>query len=289
MTSRSFRPTGATPYRVRDNDSWEVIARRLGVAPWTLIRFNYPGISPDMLIAAKEVNWYLQEFVGCKVLTSDDRNYKFSNTAAPGYIYIPVAGAVPTVDETARKEVLDALRSPTARRMNFGLGRFFISAGSYEQVADAIDRGFIHVKVQSSFHNRAEYHPDINEIWLAPGTSQSLIIHECTHAIFDLRKYTSAVEESEGIAYVAQELFDELKSGPRGRYIVSSDPADPVSWVAWQSIFDMATALAKRIAAGDPWIMTKDAQFFYWAIKNANFYRSRVGATESGDGIGADF
>jgi hypothetical protein len=57
--------------------------------PWTLIRYNYPNLPGDNQQAALEVNWYLQEYVGCKDVTDDGKNYKFSSSASPGYIYLP--------------------------------------------------------------------------------------------------------------------------------------------------------------------------------------------------------
>lgn len=66
-----------------------------------------------------------------------------------------------------------------------------------------------------------------------------LIVHECTHAIFDLRKLTTSVEQSEAFGYLAQALYGWLVRGgpPARRYMVSPDYADFWSWGGWQLIF----------------------------------------------------
>jgi hypothetical protein len=90
---KSFVPTGGAPYKVKDGDSWVSIAKGKGIDPWVLIRFNYPNLPPSNGQAALEVNWYLQEYVGCKKLTPDNKNYCFSATDTPGIIYIPDSAA----------------------------------------------------------------------------------------------------------------------------------------------------------------------------------------------------
>jgi len=86
---RAFVPQGGTRYRVRNGDSWVSLARRVRTDPWVLIRYNYPNLPPDNQRAALEVNWYLQEYVGCDVVTDDGKNYKFSASATPGQVYLP--------------------------------------------------------------------------------------------------------------------------------------------------------------------------------------------------------
>src|SRR5262245_36914886 len=100
--SRTFVPEGSTAYHVQDGDSWDELATRVGIDVWRLLRYNYPTLPIDKHAAAREVNWYLQEYVGCRVLTSDNKNYKFSASAIPGIVYLPKAhpdvGQVPVLD-----------------------------------------------------------------------------------------------------------------------------------------------------------------------------------------------
>lgn len=87
--ARDYRPAGGKKYKVSDTDSWVSLAKEKGLSPWELIRYNYPGLPANVSQAAPQVNWYLQEYVGCRKLTADLKNYCFSNAATPGEIWLP--------------------------------------------------------------------------------------------------------------------------------------------------------------------------------------------------------
>jgi Papain-like cysteine protease AvrRpt2 len=87
--ARDYRPASGQRYKVKDNDSWGSLAQTRGMSPWELIRYNYPGLPANQHQAALEVNWYLQEYVGCRKLTADLKNYCFSNDATPGLVWLP--------------------------------------------------------------------------------------------------------------------------------------------------------------------------------------------------------
>jgi hypothetical protein len=276
------------------------------MAPWDLIRYNYPGLPPDVQAAAKEVNWYLQEYVGCTHVTSNGRNYEFSTGDHPGKIWLPggatpapppapAPAAPPSPDEVARQQVLAALRDPAITHMNFGVGRVFIIASDYERVAKAIESGVITVHVDSKVAaHMAEYWSQqgstpldrANSFAIPPGGSDpALLVHEATHAIFDIQKRDSYTNESEAVAYVAQALFTRLKYGPQNRYIVSQDPAHPVSWFAWQEIFDQSGMLADiLLKISPPYVTEEQARILYWAIGGTITY-IRQGPRTAYDGV----
>jgi hypothetical protein len=60
--------------------------------PWKLIEFNYPSVAThkDLQAKAAEVNWYLRNYVGCDRPTADSLNWRFSSTARPGTIHLPL-------------------------------------------------------------------------------------------------------------------------------------------------------------------------------------------------------
>jgi hypothetical protein len=301
---KSYVPPGGVQHPVKTGDSWVTLAQPIKMSPWDLIRYNYPGLPADVQAAAKEVNWYLQQYVGCTKVTSDGRNYEFSTGDTPGKIWIP-RGTVPvptptatvlSPDEVARKQVLAALRDPAVGRMNFGVGRVFIIAHDYERVAKAIESGAITVHVDSRLAaHMAEYWSGAgptaldkaNSFAVPPGGSDpSLLIHEATHAIFDIQNRPSYTNESEALAYVAQALFSRIKYGPpSARYIVSQDPAHVISWIAWQAIFDQASLLAEILITTKPPYVTEDqAKLLYWAIGNTITYINQ-GPNTSYDGV----
>ena len=97
---------------------------------------------------------------------------------------------------------------------------------------------------------------------------EALIVHEATHAIFDLRAIPTVVEKkSESVAYIAQALYGLIKNGPGPRYIVSPNPKDPISWAAWQNIFDKSSRLADMILL-QPRLNAADAAELFRAIRN---------------------
>jgi hypothetical protein len=285
--SRTYAPPGGRKHRVQSIDSWTSLAAPLGISAWDLIRFNYPGLPADLQLAAKQVNWYLENYVGCTQLTPDKRNYRFS---PPGEIWLPPASAAPlTPDEAARQMVLSVLRGPAMRRMTFGVGFLIIHASYYEDVAKAIDAGTIQVKVNPALGHMAYYYPQATpaRIEVAPVVhDKGLIVHECTHAIFDMLKLTTYVEQSEAFGYLSQALYNQLVRGgpPASRYMVSQDFADILSWGSWQLIFDESTRLANKLSTSF-WIGDWEAADLYAGVRNANVYRARVGHVETNDGI----
>src|SRR5262245_46951966 len=93
---RTYTPANGHKYSVRLGDTWGSVAATVGMSAWDLIRFNYPTLPADLQQAAKEVNWYLQNYLGCTLLSPDGRNYRFS---PPGEIWHPNAPAPLTPDQ----------------------------------------------------------------------------------------------------------------------------------------------------------------------------------------------
>lgn len=68
-------------------DNWWNLAEGHRVRPWEIIEANFETTVPE------EVNWYLQEYVGCKKLGPRGRNFRFEG-ASPGRILMPFGDAV---------------------------------------------------------------------------------------------------------------------------------------------------------------------------------------------------
>lgn len=78
------RPASRTPpHRVRDHETLETVAQKYGLSVSALLLHNFSTLD------AREINWYLREHVGCHLPTNDHKNWRFSNSAKPGLIYIP--------------------------------------------------------------------------------------------------------------------------------------------------------------------------------------------------------
>ena len=123
-------------------------------------------------------------------------------------------------------------------------------------------------------------------IELSPTISDmGLIVHECTHAIFDMLKLTTNVEQSEGFGYLSQALYGQLKYGPSPRYAVPFH-WPPYSWASWQTIFDESARLAAVLKTSF-WVSEADASRLFGAFKNTRGggYDTRAGKVETNDGI----
>ncbi|HUQ94141.1 MAG TPA: polymorphic toxin type 44 domain-containing protein [Bryobacteraceae bacterium] len=127
---KSFVPAASTRYKVQTGDSWVSLATRSGMDPWALIRFNYPNLPASESLAAREVNWYLQEYVGCKTLTADNLNYIFTSADAPGYVFLPAPKAAPA-------PVTPVPAPPKAIQLNFWRSRIIIPWMQREMVKNA--------------------------------------------------------------------------------------------------------------------------------------------------------
>lgn len=195
----------------------------------------------------------------------------------------------PTPDQVVRNLVLSTLREPVMVRMNFAVGFIVITAWHYAEIAKLVEAGKIVVKSNPDLGHIALYYGDSKppRIEAAPAmTDRGLIVHESTHAIFDMLRLTTRVQESEGFGYLSQALYGWLSRGgpPASRYIVSHDPTNPISEAAWQLIFDESARLA-GILSTKSWISEDDAKDLYAAVSHANIYVSRVGNVETNDGI----
>lgn len=78
-----YIPAGGRPCHVKDGDSWLTLAKSCGVDPLWLIQYNFETRDPA------EVNWYLQNRVGCVKTTVNGQNFMFSAGATPGIVYLP--------------------------------------------------------------------------------------------------------------------------------------------------------------------------------------------------------
>lgn len=81
---KTYVPPNSKPYQVKDGDNWVTIGAAHGVEPWDLIEANFKTR------AAPEVNWYLSHYVGCKSLSRDGNNWRFSSFDKPGIIHVPI-------------------------------------------------------------------------------------------------------------------------------------------------------------------------------------------------------
>jgi hypothetical protein len=79
------RPGSRTPpHTVGNDETLESVAHQYGISVEVLIWHNFQTYD------AREINWYLRHRVGCTLETRDGKNMRFSASAKPGLIYIPM-------------------------------------------------------------------------------------------------------------------------------------------------------------------------------------------------------
>jgi hypothetical protein len=105
--SENYVPPGGVRYPIHTGDTWIKIANAVGIDPWDLIDFNFPGTKGAMQNnherGARQVNWYLREYVGCRT-TTDGENWTFNSGLTEGkgswkggVIYIPMRKGPPVL------------------------------------------------------------------------------------------------------------------------------------------------------------------------------------------------
>ncbi|MEY9553926.1 hypothetical protein ABIF67_007991 [Bradyrhizobium japonicum] len=96
----SYVPPAGIRHAVTAGETWISLAKRIGIDPWDLIEFNFPGVKlvkqRDFQQATSQVNWYLAEYVGCRAMSPDRQNFAFSSGTTGGrggwrggFIYLP--------------------------------------------------------------------------------------------------------------------------------------------------------------------------------------------------------
>lgn len=107
-----------------------------------------------------------------------------------------------------RTEIIDVLKSPHCRRINFQIGTIRISGTDYSTIAQCIENRHIQV-VQSARlpSTKAVYKRSFNCFIVGSSPGRNLVVHEGTHAINDWHKRNLLDVEDEVSAYIAQMVF----------------------------------------------------------------------------------
>ncbi|MBI3281292.1 MAG: hypothetical protein HYZ57_15765 [Acidobacteria bacterium] len=240
-----FPPPGAgKKHKVSTGDNWWNLATKYGrTDAWEIIEFNFRTRDP------RQVNWYLEFYVGCKAAAADGLNFRFDSADSPGIIYIPPSSWTPSEDLALRREVAWALSGPVVARLNVTHAGYFIRGTTLAAIANRVLDGEIGVIVDPKLSSGdAEYDSGTDTFHLgfrraSTTTRKGLVVHEAVHAALDMKAASSiTVAESESLAYVVQSYYvREHTINPESVRLTSADPLkDKVYEIAW----DMAAALA---------------------------------------------
>ncbi len=170
--------------------------------------------------------------------------------------------------------VIATLDNANVGRIAFNFGPVRVGSAGYTQVKEAVraDRITV-VHVPSLGANRASYRYTHNVFRLGftslggGADKQALLVHEATHAIFDINDMDMKVKESEAGAYIAQCLFFYYVNEQAIRDGASPTFADPILRAAW------TIAVA---ATTNPNIAATSLEPLYRAIADSRQYRDEA-------------
>ena len=193
--------------------------------PWDLIIYNFETEDP------REVNWYLQDYVGCKKLNGS--NYVFDG-AKPGIVYIPPTSWHPSTKYkkgSSRRHYPSYIATQVAsiirKAANIcpkvtGFG-YSISTFDLIEVADQVDAKKIHCHIapeiyldgavgkyytgdEGDFEGNSFYF--IREPHQGSVDMVATVAHESVHASFDARKIKDMyLSSNEMIGYAVDALI----------------------------------------------------------------------------------
>lgn len=284
----NFGPQGHHPYFPTTGEDWGSIAQRDGRTDvWDLIRDNFQTSDP------KEVNWYLQNFVGCTV-SNDGKNFSFSSRdrvkmndgrSRRGRIFTrtnltKAPPRTPDNHDLTRKAILDAIsmHSGTIFSIGFKMCNFDLYGSNYRVIRDYVKNRKVGVKYDASLPaDGAEYdsHHDLFKFRshsFATVSQVGHLVHEMTHAVCDDRSASQlTMRKSEAIAYVAQCLYvvkkgQTLVDTPKMKEIHESDSAE-VRQKKYRK-FAIGTEIAQKIKLGTREVHPSDTARMLWAMKN---------------------
>lgn len=267
-------------HKVRSGDNWWTLASTYGRSdPWDIIEYNFRTRDP------REVNWYLEYYIGCQSAAPDGNNYRFDSADSPGFLYIPPAGWTSSEALALRREAIRALAGPVVARVSVRYAGQVITGTTLAAVANRVIDGDISVVVDPALRSyEAEYDSGTDTFHLGfrravSTTQKALIVHEAVHAALDLRAASRlTVAESESLAYVVQCFFvREQTPDPDAERLSSEDPLkDRVYELGWA----MAETLSKRVQPSSVEWLALDH-----AVRRHPKYRRTAGNRAGFDGV----
>src|SRR5262249_11240575 len=117
------------------------------------------------------------------------------------------------------------------------------------------------------------------------------ILHECTHAVMDLRMASLNTELNEALAYICQLLY-LLERGhtlaDAAKYRPPSD-LDELTQTSVRLIVVAAARIADNIRKGNRAVPEDEVQVLYFGIRTASLYRDKIDKPVGNDGVGEAF
>jgi hypothetical protein len=163
-----------------------------------------------------------------------------------------------------KQDVLDTLSDPALYRIVMWAEGLWITGASFHVVRQAIEDGKI--AVEEGTQTIALYYAKQNKIVTQLSGSppdvhaKALLLHECTHALFDVFKFKISTITEEVLCYIVQHAYIHIKQPTYSGGVNTS--LDHVSQdYLWQTFYRDVLDYGKRVAAGHGAIDTTGWEF----------------------------
>lgn len=181
-------------------------------------------------------------------------------------------------------DVSNTINSAAIQNLNFTVVGNAVSPGIYTQVRNKITSGDLTAAKDPNMNGvvgRYDYTND--KFWFGfPATDgdpfrRGLVVHEATHAAYDINQITVPVKVAESLAYLAQALFiyhDNKQAVDDGAEVTFEDAAMTAAW----SLSEAARTEAKAYTEAE-------LRPLYTAIDSMQRYHGRGDDDEVTDGV----
>jgi hypothetical protein len=158
------------------------------------------------------VNTYLRHYVGCWKSAPDGKNFSFTDTDSPGYVYIPPRGYKRGDPLPFHAEALSLLEKALPKYPYIVLDEHHVTRTDLYHVVMAVREGRIGVVHDPTLKDNAKWRSEPNLLTMrssALGTwsSRVTLVHEATHAINDYKKATIYGWQDEFLARIASAMW----------------------------------------------------------------------------------
>ncbi len=180
-----------------------------------------------------------------------------------------------------KKTVTGVLNDADTQKIkSFSFGGVGFDPKTFPLLAGFIDRGKIKVD-DSGSNGSAEYDYKTNTIilgftWTLDYVKNALVVHECTHAVYDVAKQKMSTAISESIAYIVQCQYLLVKRGD-GKRLTSPNSAKDL-------VFELAWKIAAKIQKGESLDMS-EKNALQEAVSRHPFYMGKSAADAGFDGV----
>lgn len=152
--------------------------------------------------------------------------------------------------------------SDTQKIRSFAFNGKGFAPGVFPILADMIDGGSIKAEHDSSKSGMAEYDYGTNTLYLGFNeatslTRKALILHEATHAVYDMVSTKMSVADSESIAYIVQCQYARANNSDPSQRLTGNTPEK-------DKVFELAWEIAGKLLGG-----TKPSQTDYNSLVDA--------------------